>query len=366
MTSKLDDCDRLRFNSRAKHLILREYLGGWITILSQRNKRLNYFDCFAGPGEYFWQENLVDGSPIESLNVCRELLSSLNARKPDEINLDFIDDDETQLEKLDSKICDFGELPKGLNIQLHLSKSQDFVEDILNRFPDLAPSFFFIDPYGQPFPLEVMKAIMARQKTEIMLNFMYYQFIRDLRNPKKVPLCQALFHPDNPRTVVKNLMRQTGRFDEFKILDYLHLRIGAKYYIPFWVMFGPDERVKASRVKYFLVHYSNHFAAFQLMLSIMWKHSDPGQPLLVADRRPVLFPSKDVSELEYRILQKYQGTDTKITFQDFMEKNWRWYFLEKHYREVLKKLRSAKKIIVTPVDSRTGRGLAGRDIIKFI
>jgi hypothetical protein len=86
----------------------------------------------------------------------------------------------------------------------------------------------------------------------------------------------------------------------------------------------------------------------------------------VADRRPVLFPSKDVSELEYRILQKYQGTDTKITFQDFMEKNWRWYFLEKHYREVLKKLRSEKKIIVTSVDSRTGRGLAGRDIIKFL
>jgi hypothetical protein len=225
-------------------------------------------------------------------------------------------------------------------------------------------SFFFIDPYGHPFSLSTMKEILDRAKTEIMLNFMYYQMIRDWKNPKKKQLCERFFSPDNPRDVMKKVMKN-GRFDEFMILDYLHERLGAKYYVPFWVKYGPDEAVKAHRVKYFLIHLSNNFTAFHLMLTFMWKHSDPGSPLSVEGQAPFLFPLKDVANLERLIVKKYFGTGKKISFLDIMENNWRWYFLERHYRDVLKTMEREGKIRVERVTSRTTRGLSGEDILMF-
>lgn len=45
-----DEFDRLRVNSRAKHLILKDYLPTWAGILGKFNTKINYIDCFAGPG----------------------------------------------------------------------------------------------------------------------------------------------------------------------------------------------------------------------------------------------------------------------------------------------------------------------------
>lgn len=56
--------DKLRVNSRFKHLILSDYLPTWASILGTYDKKLNYFDCFAGPGEYVCNGVRVDGSPI--------------------------------------------------------------------------------------------------------------------------------------------------------------------------------------------------------------------------------------------------------------------------------------------------------------
>ncbi len=38
--------------SRIKHIILQKYLPSWERILGSRNRRLCYFDCYAGPGVY--------------------------------------------------------------------------------------------------------------------------------------------------------------------------------------------------------------------------------------------------------------------------------------------------------------------------
>ncbi|MBI3583207.1 MAG: three-Cys-motif partner protein TcmP [Nitrospinae bacterium] len=96
--------EKLRLNSRIKHLILNDYLPVWESILGRWHRRLNYFDCYAGPGKYLWKGNLVDGSPIIAIKKSIELLKSDRSNKPKEVNLLFIEKNAEQRKKLDSEI----------------------------------------------------------------------------------------------------------------------------------------------------------------------------------------------------------------------------------------------------------------------
>lgn len=354
--------DKLRVNSRFKHLILSDYLPTWASILGTYDKTLNYFDCFAGPGEYVCNGARVDGSPVIAINECKKIILSGRTGKPNIINLAFMENDLFQQEKLQKSIKNIGDIPKSLRVTIMSGDSESITKKIVSNTKSLAPSFFFIDPYSHPFPLTLMHKIMSNEKTEIMVNFMYYQIIRDIDNPYKEPRCLKLFAPDDPK---KLDLKTNDKFDENKILKYLASRIRAKYYIPFRVNFGPDEDVTSNKLKYFLIHYSNSFKAFDLMLTIMWKHSDLNKPLMVADGVPILFPLKDLSDLKNKILVDYKGCGLRISFNDFVEKNWLWYYRETHYRTVLKKLENENIISVDRVTSKTERGLRGDDIIIF-
>lgn len=360
-----NDADKLRVNSRIKHLILKDYLPTWATILGTWDKKLNYIDCFAGPGQYFCDGELVDGSPIVSIKECKELILSPTRdkrNKPNSINLTFIEGDENQRTKLQKAINSIPDIPSTLTITVIQGDSESIVKEIFANTKSLPPTFFFIDPYEHPFPLSFMQEIMKKDKSEIMVNFMYYQIIRDIDNPCKEVRCLKLFEPDDPRTLD---IKTNGKFDSDKVLIFLATRIAAKYYIPFRVNFGPDEGVDSNRLKYFLIHYWNNFTAFNLMLNIMWGHSEENKPLMVSDKMPILFPLMGANELTDKILKTYKETGLKITFDAFVERNWQWYYLEKHYRSVLKDLEKNNIIAINRVTSKTKRGLSGEDIIYF-
>ena len=135
--------------------------------------------------------------------------------------------------------------------------------------------------------------------------------------------------------------------------------------MPFRVHYGPDEKVSSRRIKYFLIHYSNNFTAFNLMLRIMWKHSETGRPLMVSDNQPLLFPFKDVTTLKKRIVAEYVGSGHRESFDGFLERHWKWYFTDSHYRDVLKRLEKEGKVHVTRITSKK-TGLKGDDIVQFI
>lgn len=359
----MEDVDRLRINSRAKHLILKDYLPAWFSILGTWHKTLNYFDCFAGPGQYKWKDKAVDGSPIISIEACIDLLTSQRDRKPEKINLIFIDDDRKQLDKLERQIQSLENIPKALDIRLIQYNSERFVGDVLSGKDSIEPSFFFIDPYGHPFSLEFMKSILAFGKTEIMVNIMWFRIKMDMNNQQKAELCDKLFSPERCRDVATQVSDHGGVSSQ-KMIDYLHRRLEARYHIPFRVNYGPDEHVTTNRLKYLLIHYSNNFMAFEHMLRSMWKHSDEGNPLMVQSGQPLIFPLKDVDDLENNIRREYVGTDQRITFEEFQAQNWRWYFVEKHYRNVLKKLERDGIIEIMRITSKRS-GLSGRDMLIF-
>lgn len=358
-----NEIDRLRINSQAKHEILKDYLPAWFSIMGTWNSTLNYFDCFAGPGRYLWNEQEVEGSPIISINACRDLLTSNRRQKPKKINLIFIDEDQNQLTKLRKQIETLKDRPEGLNIMLAQWNSESFITSLLSKKDSLEPSFFFIDPYGHPFSIELMRNIMGRSKTEIMVNLMWYRIRMDLNNQQKTELCDKLFSPEKCRDVANKISIGT-KFSSDRLIEYLHGRLGAKYHIPFRVMYGPDEEVTSNRLKYVLLHYSNNLTAFKLMLSTMLKNSDDGNPLTVQSGRSFLFPFKNVKDLEERIKNHYVNTGLKITFEDFQDQNWRWYFIEKNYRDVLKKLEKDGIIDIKRITSKRD-GLKEHDLLIF-
>ena len=65
-------------HTKAKHELLRKYLGGWISILGSRHTSLLIFDGFAGRGEYDRGE---PGSPLIILKVADELISKRRLEK---------------------------------------------------------------------------------------------------------------------------------------------------------------------------------------------------------------------------------------------------------------------------------------------
>ena len=62
-TATNESPQHLKRVSRIKHVILQKYLPPWAQILGSANRRLCYFDCYAGPGIYELNGELVDGSP---------------------------------------------------------------------------------------------------------------------------------------------------------------------------------------------------------------------------------------------------------------------------------------------------------------
>jgi three-Cys-motif partner protein len=355
------EIQRLRLNSRAKHFILQDYLPTWASILGTYNDKLNYFDCFAGPGRYLWQGQLVDGSPIISIRACNDLLRSESRNKPRRINLVFVDEDARQVARLEQTVGQLESLHAGLKVSIKQYDSEKVIADILRDTRNLAPSFFFIDPYNHPFSLALMSEILKRPRTEIMVNFMYYQIIRDIENPMKQESCDKLFAPDDPHEID---IKTEARFDKNKMLLYLHRRLRSKYFVPFQVNFGRDEGVYPGRIKYLLIHYCNSFKAFNLMLNAMWKHGEPGKPMMVSDRQEILFPLKDVRSLRGEVVSSYGGTGKRVTFDAFCEENWTRYFLEKHCRAVLKDLEQAGIVAIERVSSKRD-GLRENDIITF-
>jgi len=208
-----------------------------------------------------------------------------------------------------------------------------------------------------------MKEILKIKHTEIMVNFMYYRIIMDLNNPRAQRNCEKLFSPDTVDDV-KEAVQVNKRFNVDRMLEYLYGRLDAKYYTPFKVHFGLDEKVSSGRVKYLLIHYSNHFKAFKCMLDIMWKHSEEGKPLSVRDSHAFLFPLRDIKTLEEKIEKCYIGSEQEFTFDNFIKENWGWFFPEKHYRNILKKLEKDGNIKIERIDS-SRNGLKGCDKIIF-
>lgn len=355
-----DGPQHLKQVSRIKHIILEKYLPSWERILGSRHRRLCYFDCYAGPGVYEFEGQKVDGSPIIAVRAAQEYLAKAEGHQ---MTVILVEKDEKQRASLETELKRVRPYGEGLQVHVAAEDVREFVPKLLEQVPRLAPSFFMVDPYGHPLTVPILNNILNRPHTEALINFMYYRINMDAGNPKVQHHLDEMFGNGGWRT--QAFLKESGRKREQGFLDYFMSKINARFRLPFRIRFDVEDEVARSRTKYYLIHASNHPKAALLMKEVMWPLGDEeGLFDFSGEKHGVLFSSSPrEEELRAALLRDYVGKE--VEFDRLRQETWDLPFIEKHYRSVVKRLKEEGRVTITPVTSKTDRGLRGRDLVRF-
>jgi three-Cys-motif partner protein len=356
-----DGPQHLKQVSRIKHIILQKYLPSWEVILGSKNRRLCYFDCYAGPGVYEFEGQKVDGSPIIAMRAAQEYLAKV---KNHQMTVILVEKDEKQRASLDAEVKRVQPYGQGLQVHVIAEDVKEFVPKLLGQVPNLAPSFFLVDPYGHPLTVPILNDILKRPQTEALVNFMFYRINMDAGNAKVQHHLDEMFANDEWRT--QAFLKESGWKREQGFLEYFMSKINARYKLPFRIRFDVEDEMARSRTKYYLIHASNHPKAALLMKEVMWPLGDEeGLFDFSGEKHGMLFSSSPrEDELRRALMQEYAGKE--IEFDRLREETWDLPFIEKHYRSVVEQLKEEDLVEITPVSSKTDRGLKKKDRVRFI
>jgi len=348
-------------HTRVKHVVLEKYLKAWVSILGSQNPRICYFDGFAGKGRYPSGE---EGSPVIAMRVAEEICSLGRAR---EVVCVFIERDPENCADLQRAVAEARQrYPSVRVLDPILGEFADEISNILRQVKArLAPSFFFIDPFGwSGVPFDLVKEIMNLRRTEVFFTFMVRDIARFLDYPPSHHTLTGLFGTDKWQQFANLPFKQRS----IALLNLYINQVRAEASVKFAIPFRVCEDI-ARRDLYYLVHATNNFKGLRVMKSVMYK---AGQTMPFAylglDERPGQLRLFSVDEENVRALQKElpnRFAGRTLSFDQILEESWDLPYLEKHYRAALKELRSQGIITVTPVTSKTSRGLQGKDHVCF-
>lgn len=345
--------------SRIKHAILHGYLPAWARILGSANRRLCYFDCYAGRGEYEFQGQRVEGSALVAVGDAKKYVSEKPGRL---MTVVMMERDINRARALETSLERFQPYPRGLQVHVLPADSRDLVSEMLAQVDALAPSFFMIDPYGHPLAVPLINQILAHQRTEALVTLMWYRINMDLGNPAVQHHADELFGDDSWRS--QPFVTESGKSREEHFLNYFCSSLRGKYILPFRIGFDPEDAVRGHRTKYYLLHVSNHPKAALLMKDVMWPLGDEdGTFDFSANVQGVLISkTPKEEELERILLREFSGR--ALAFDKIREETWKLPFIEGHYRSVLRSLEQAGKVSVKRITSKK-TGLRGQDLIRF-
>ena len=347
--------------SRVKHIILKKYLPSWESILGSRNRRLCYFDCYAGPGVYESQGKMVDGSPIIAVCAAKNYLASASGRQ---MTLILVEKDDGQRASLENELRRVQPYGQGLQVDVISEDVKKFVPKMLERVPNLDPSFFMVDPYGHPLTIPILNNVLKHPRTEALINFMYYRINMNANNPKMQHLLDEMFGDDEWRS--HPFLKESRWRREQGFLEYFKSKVEARYKLPFRIQFDIENGVRTKGTKYYLIHASNHPKAVLLMKEVMWPLGDEeGLFDFSGEKDGILISSSPREEELGKVLsQKYSGKE--IQFDSLREETWDLPFIQKHYRATIKQLKEQGLVRITPVTSKTDRGLQEKDRVRFL
>lgn len=258
-------------HTKAKHEILRYYLGAWFPTLASVYSRLLYVDGFAGPGEYKGGE---DGSPIIALKVAGDhaLKAKLTRSGMDLVFL-FTEKDEARYQNLERKIAELKpQLPNAFRVETYCAGFEEVFDTVLSKIEEqnkrLAPSFVFIDPFGPTgFPMSLISRLAKQARSEILITFNYQAlnkwFLQDLRKHRRV---DELYGGDVWHPALQ--MPTSNQKESFLIEAYQKTleNLGWK---------GRNFRMvnKQNQTQYYLFFATTHWEGMLAMKRAMWSAS---------------------------------------------------------------------------------------------
>lgn len=339
--------------TKMKHAVLEEYLDKWIKILGHGGK-LNYIDCFGGGGAYLDNDGAIFyGSPIRASIAIEKNQERLDRSA----NLVIIEGNKENVENL-KKI--FAAQNLTVNPIIIEGDFDEKINNLLDRNKGvLFPTFFFIDPFGFKIKLSTLKRIMAIPKSEIFLNFMYTRINEFLTAEKIQGTLSELFGCNDWLHLANSTNRESSiiNFYRKKLKDFSR-------YVYYYRMSFPEK----NRTYYYLFHLTNHHLGCSIMKSSFATFNYGKVEYLGPERfQQSLFDRQDikVQDVQNALLSRYKGKSLSYIniIRDIIDEV---PFLEKEVKTALKELRKSQLIAVKPVDSKTNRGLGGKDIIEFL
>jgi len=345
-------------HTKTKHRMLQCYLEKWFIILS-KDHSVNYFDCFGGCGAYTSDGITFEpGSPILAAQAWLSYGKKANA-----LRMVCIEKDPVNLENLKKVFADYlPNLRTPYFIEDDFDHSVNAILDEINKSDNkLAPSFFFIDPFGFTLKYNTIKRIMGVDKSEVFLNFMYDSVQRHLTNPKVESHIDELFgckqwkdigegYPRNKEQAIIGLYR-----DQLKKVS--------KFVMPFRVCY-PDR----NRTIYYLVHLTNNLKGATIMKSCVAKTNDGMLSYLGKLKdQTTLFDTANYKEADLRALLLEQFSQRSLTFNEVVAQLIdSTPYLEKDIRRVIKQLKKEGLVRKTAVSSSRESAINNYDKLTFI
>ena len=171
----------LKAHTRGKHMVLKNYMGAWLPILTSQSRRVVFIDAFAGPGEYSEGE---PGSPVIALRALIDHSGREKIRS--EVNYLFIDKEADCCEHLKKVLSDLDKrLPANCRYRVINATFDATLTQVLDTIDQqnqrLAPAFVMIDPFGvSDTPMNTIGRILKNPKSEVYISFMYRDMNRFL------------------------------------------------------------------------------------------------------------------------------------------------------------------------------------------
>lgn len=300
----------LASHTKAKHDILKRYLGAWFAILGRYTKKVVYIDGFCGPGRYDKGEK---GSPIIALELAIDHAKILVNT---EFIFVFIDKEKAYIDYLQHEINQKA-LPPNLHIMTYNNEFADVMSGIFNdlqsRGQHLAPTFAFVDPFGfSGIPFVLIQKLLHNDHAEVFINIMADSINRFIEHPNDT-IPQHIIDTFGTDEVIDIIQNTRDRFTALRDLYQRQLKKYAKF-VRFFEM-----RDKNNRIIYYLFFASNHRVGHLKMKEAFWR-VDSESGFVFSDatnpHQAVLFKADPARELAILLKGKYKGQ--RVTTEDII------------------------------------------------
>ena len=330
----------------AKHEILRRYLGGWFPILSKFNGRMLYIDCHAGRGRHGKGQA---GSPLIALTTLMNHAHRDRILAKTEVMFFFLEQNPDHVANLEQELKDIGTLPKNISAEITRGAYESVLdaelEDLAKREKNLAPSFFFVDPYGFSIPMVLMRKLLAQPRAELLITFMVRWIDMAVANISQEANMDLLFDVPEWRKL-KDIREPDVRHAEMiklyaKSLGCAHASV-------------LQMRGEHREHKYSLIHATNHPRGRELMKNAMWKVTPDGSFTIFQSDHPdqqiLITPEPNLDSLKGTLMETFAGREVRYD----KLKEWllplSWDY--PHLNAVLRDLRNDGKINASGFSAR--------------
>lgn len=341
MSEQKETMWQIQEHTKAKHVILRRYLGAWFAIMGSTNSSVMYVDGFCGPGRYTGGEC---GSPIIAL---KEAIAQFKYLQNTDVTFVFSDIEIDRINHLKTEI-DLLQPPPKFNIQL---KADSFENVLTNIFTvlgknSLPPTFAFIDPFGfAGLPFKLVQKLLQYEKTEVFITFMLNSINRFIEHPD--PSIQR--HFQNLFGVSADAIKQaqSGINQQAALRDLYQLQLkGCARFVRYFEML--DDHNKCI---YDLFFAGNHSLGHQRMKEAFWK-IDSQSGYNFSDRtnpdQPILFELDPSFDLASQLMECFRGTK-RISDQVVQYVRDSTGYIDKHTKKALNQLEKSGDIKVDPI-----------------